>query len=75
MAGHGTAGRYKDGCRCGECRADAARRVREWRQDIAGRVPPETVHGTLGGYTAWRCRCEPCKDAKRAYGQRWRRAR
>ena len=64
---HGTSARYDRGCRCDACRADAARRVREWRHDIAGRTPPDTVHGTINGYNNWRCRCEPCKDARRAY--------
>lgn len=31
------------------------------------------VHGTLGGYTNYRCRCQPCRDAYAAYSRDWRR--
>lgn len=64
---HGTSARYARGCRCSECRAEAARRVREWRHDVAGRTPPDTVHGTIHGYSNWRCRCELCRHAKSTY--------
>lgn len=30
------------------------------------------IHGTLGGYTNYRCRCQPCRDAYAAYSRDWR---
>jgi hypothetical protein len=30
------------------------------------------VHATLGGYTNYRCRCQPCRDAYAAYSREWR---
>lgn len=31
------------------------------------------IHGTIGGYTNYKCRCRPCRDACAAYSREWRR--
>jgi 5-methylcytosine-specific restriction endonuclease McrA len=32
----------------------------------------EIPHGTNSGYTYWKCRCDSCRTAQRAYKARWR---
>ncbi len=74
MTEHGTdAGRQRHLTRgeppCDDCRragneaiAAARRRVRE-----QGLAPDDPRHGTTTGYSAYRCRCEPCRQAGRDY--------
>ncbi len=74
--GHGIRG-YWNGCRCNNCR-DANQTYRRERRKIngdhlrasarAGRRRRRLLadwHGTLGGYTNHRCRCEACTEAMR----------
>lgn len=50
----------------------AARAVRVAR----GRANPELIpHGTLSGYTNWKCRCYPCRDAQLERQRAYRRER
>jgi hypothetical protein len=34
---------------------------------------PETWHGTVGGYTNHKCRCDACTQAQRDYVRNYRR--
>ncbi len=69
MAGHGTASRYNNGCRCDECRAGRARVNYQWRRQRDPNNQPEDTHGTLNGYVNWSCRCERCREARHDYYQ------
>jgi hypothetical protein len=33
---------------------------------------PAKAHGTAGGYSNWRCRCDPCRTAWREQGRKKR---
>lgn len=51
------------GCRCDQCKAANAARVRRRSHERdASTLPPE-AHGKYTTYTNWRCRCEKCKIA------------
>ncbi len=75
-----THGRYKSGCRCGDCRAasaayTAARRA-AWRAN-----PPDPAflsHGRPSTYTEYGCRCGDCaaamSDWQRGYRERQKAA-
>jgi 5-methylcytosine-specific restriction endonuclease McrA len=39
-----------------------------WNKNMSGEIP----HGTSSGYTYWKCRCDDCRIARRAYKARWR---
>lgn len=75
---HGLASSYIRGCRCDLCK-DAAREKRaihrKMRQAervmVNGRLfaPNASVHGTLGTYGNWGCRCEACTKAASAEGR------
>lgn len=41
-------------------------------RNAAGPVP-DRVHGTVNGYDNYRCRCEPCRAAKKAKMDRYRK--
>lgn len=56
---HGTTYRYKQGCRCDECREA----IRENRRKMRARGPK--VHGRESSYTNYGCRCEACSTAAR----------
>lgn len=66
---HGTTRRYRVGCRCPACRAANSARVRDQVRRRA--ADPATAdragHGKPSTYTNYGCRCEECRDAKRAY--------
>lgn len=65
---HGTLSCYKAGCHCTACRARKAviGQEQKRRYRAAGQADPTVIpHGTVGGYTNYRCRCEPCVDAYR----------
>lgn len=66
---HGTAYRYKRGCRCEECKAA----TRELKRKMKLRGPPQ--HGTESGYKNYGCRCEECKAAGAENNRRNRLAR
>lgn len=46
--------------------------TRELRARRRGKAAPSHVHGTVGGYTNWCCRCDACRSANRAYINEWR---
>ena len=59
---HGTAGGYRNHlCRCPDCRAAHAQRIRKQQQRRRGTEPPQ--HGTENGYLHYGCRCRACTDA------------
>lgn len=66
---HGTAGRYRAGCRCVPCSKAKAAKDKRLRDERAARkasdLPPPT-HG-YSGYTNFGCRCQVCGDARRDY--------
>lgn len=70
---HGTTG-YRQGCRCGKCRAAACAYVLAWqrRNGELRRQPP--AHGTVNGYCNYRCRCGDCREAYRLYQREYRGA-
>jgi hypothetical protein len=37
--------------------------------------PSEARHGTVGEYTNWGCRCDPCRDVYNSYERARRHAR
>lgn len=48
-------------------------RLAERRRERQRELPPgDPRHGTLNGYTNWRCRCESCRGANTAYARRRR---
>lgn len=61
----GTYASYRRGCRCRGCRAAWAARFNRWREGAAVRTPPNSVHGSVGGYCNWSCRCVLCVEAMR----------
>ena len=67
-ATHGAASTYRNGCRCGECRAAHTERTRWERQSRADRLnadPKLAPHGTYTTYENWGCRCKDCAAAHR----------
>jgi len=70
---HGTHSRSHTGCPCEPCRAFERERKRD---QLARLQPADAPHGTLYGYTGYRCRCPECtaalRDHMRAYRQRQR---
>lgn len=52
--------------RCRICSAKWAKHGREQRAK-RGLPPNDPRHGTLTGYTSYRCKCGSCRDAMRAY--------
>jgi len=38
------------------------------------RTRPPMRHGTVSGYTYFRCRCEACRSAQRTYYRKWKAA-
>lgn len=74
LAPHGTPTRYRQECRCDECRAANTKYNRELRRK--GEAP---THGTDSGYRNYGCRCVPCTEAhniaQRDYRARARRKR
>lgn len=84
MSAHGTAQRYRQGCRCAPCSTakkrekdiyNARRKIRE-----AAGLPPgppgspkiplsARPHGDYVTY-AKGCRCQPCREANTEYGRR-----
>lgn len=61
-AEHGTTAAYQRSCRCVDCRAANAEYARARKTRLA---PADCPHGTLNGYSQYRCRCDPCVTAKR----------
>lgn len=60
FAPHGTAKRYRQECRCDECRAANTKYNAALRE--TGEAPN---HGTESGYRNYGCRCVPCSEAAR----------
>lgn len=56
-------GKYNRGCRCEGCAEVKRSYMRALFADLATRPRSEVPHGTVGGYTNWKCRCEPCSVA------------
>lgn len=54
---------------CPPCRRENDRKRLRKRKPFVYRplTPDDRRHGTLNGYTNYRCRCEQCKGAARAY--------
>jgi hypothetical protein len=50
----------KKKCRCEACRTWNRNRQRELQVVRRSRPPPDRVHGTIGGYNNWSCRCPRC---------------
>lgn len=61
--------RYMDrDCRCNLCVSAHDRANREDQLNRAGKLKlSDPRHGILAGHNTWRCRCEDCRDAMRAY--------
>lgn len=72
MSPHGTANRYHQGCRCLLCKVANTERHREMTARRAEREIPERVHGTLSGYSNYRCRCPECRAANSDYQAKYR---
>lgn len=80
---HGYSG-YSQGCRCETCtvahrdylrtymaaRYERARRRRVLVEAGGGRYIADGIKHGHGGYTNHSCRCETCREAKRAYDRR-----
>jgi hypothetical protein len=58
---HGTRNRYYNGCHCADCTAAN----RAYTASLRTGAAPN--HGTYSGYANYRCRCDECREAKRAY--------
>jgi hypothetical protein len=59
-------------CGCEVCTADNTLQQRKGRESRARRLaqdPTLATHGLYTTYNNWVCRCEPCREAARA----WRR--
>lgn len=81
---HGIPSSYNRGCRCDECRARHAERVRgnvaaHYERNVARRVlvdgrwfapDRDGLHGRRDTYIRFGCRCEPCTDANAEYERR-----
>lgn len=70
---------YQNGCRCTDCTSAKAARLREYRQEVRGRLTPgDPRHGTASGYDTYGCRCMDCRRVNAArkadYKARQRRA-
>lgn len=73
----GTRAAYRRGCRCEDCKEAARahqrlkykrRREREGKEVMRhGSKRAKAEHGTRSMYVNEHCRCDPCKDADRAY--------
>lgn len=72
---HGTPSMYNSGCRCDDCRAANAERIRGLRARRRERLKTgeaEIEHG-LSAYNNWGCRCEVCTLANsQACREYWR---
>lgn len=73
MNNHGSYSRYKQGCRCDDCRnANCIRQAeanhRRHQRLIAGEVFPP--HGCWSTYCNYGCRCEQCRAAARVVNAR-----
>ena len=66
---HGTKTGYEYGCRCDDCRADAAAAMLQYQR--RAKIKPHH-HGTQTGY-GYGCRCAACRTAKRDYNRSYRR--
>src|ERR1700754_2096806 len=56
----------RHGCRCDDCtEATRAAARRRYHRD-KGQCPDDR-HGTMSGYSYWRCRCGPCCKAWKDY--------
>ena len=67
---HGTWTTYTSyGCRCGECKAAAARyqKVRRATRAAEGLALNDPRHGKYTTYINYGCRCDACKAANAAY--------
>lgn len=73
---HGTAYRYRQGCRCGECRHAqvAYRRTWKMRTGRAGKIRGEYSKAVCGTSSMYRNGCR-CVDCKRAHAEVARLAR
>lgn len=62
---HGTALKYRHGCRCTDCRAASAAEKLAFiaRQRATGLKPGDPRHGTAVGASNWGCRCSDCRAA------------
>jgi len=67
--GHGSNTRYRNGCRCADCRTAANEHNRQARQAKQGLPDGDPRHGTQNGYSHHSCRCERCLAAGRAYSR------
>ncbi len=61
-AQHGTASKYKNGCRCAPCTAANTEGHARWRDAVAG-LPAVVVPHGAGGYRNYGCRCAVCTAA------------
>lgn len=57
------------------CRTCAYERDARRADDRASRAAEAAPHGTLSGYTRWKCRCAECRAANTAYMKEWRASR
>ena len=63
---HGKRGTYHNGCRCNDCRGATRLYEKDIRDRRRSRELPEGMHGTIGGYRNWSCRCDECRAAQAA---------
>lgn len=76
---HGTENAYRyHGCRCDECRAGRAERVRARRAERRAGQPPQPrkrrplpEHGTPARYQRG-CRCDECREARREQNRKYK---
>ncbi len=72
--GHGTAAKYKKGCRCPKCSMAYAVLQKESKRRREARMRSGYKgfkHG-LNGYLNWGCRCNVCVAGNKLYCQRLR---
>jgi len=73
MSEHGTARKYKLGCRCDVCRAKSAHTRRLHRAGLGpGKTPAGQQVHSLHGYLFHKCRCAICTAANTAMMARYR---
>lgn len=69
---HGKTAGYVAGCRCLACKqANKDYRVAQKARGLPD--PADSRHGTVGGFTNYHCRCDPCRDAMREWDNTRRR--